>query len=48
MKRKLTYREAMWSIKGQMPAEAILGQQAYINTGLQVSTASTVRPGADA
>ena len=31
---ELSYRQAMWTIKGQLPAEQILGQKALINTGL--------------
>ena len=31
---ELSYRQAMWTIKGQPPAEQILGQKALINTGL--------------
>ena len=31
---ELTYRQAMYSIKGQIPAEAILGKTAYLTTGM--------------
>ena len=31
---ELTYRQAMWSIKGEVPAESILGKSAIISTGL--------------